>query len=80
MEQLHYCMEQWLQQEAVPVGPLSSSISLSVHSSLPALLTVLARVLTPQEPEVQDRASESVCLLMGRCKSALYGVCIMTFC
>lgn len=36
--------------QALPIGPLSSRINLSVHSSLPALLTVLALVLTPQEP------------------------------
>ena len=36
--------------QALPIGPLSSKINLSVHSSLPALLTVLALVLTPQEP------------------------------
>lgn len=36
--------------QALPIGPLSSRINLSVHSSLPALLAVLALVLTPQEP------------------------------
>ena len=36
--------------QTLPIGPLSSKINLSVHSSLPALLAVLALVLTPQEP------------------------------
>ena len=43
--------------QALPIGPLSSRINLSVHSSLPALLTVLALVLTPQEPAKTESLS-----------------------
>ena len=46
--------------QALPIGPLSSRINLSVHSSLPALLAVLALVLTPQEPANPERRHDIV--------------------